>query len=76
VRELCDEAFGYLGLNYRDYVTEDPAAYRIAEPATTPAADSSLAKRKLGWQPSVGFSEMIAMMVDAELAALKTQLVC
>jgi GDPmannose 4,6-dehydratase len=70
VRELCDEAFRYVGLDYRDYVTEDPAAYRIAEPAMKPVADPSLAKRKLGWEPRVGFSQMIAMMVDAELAAL------
>jgi GDPmannose 4,6-dehydratase len=66
VRELCDEAFGHLGLDYRDHVREDTASYRPSEP--TPLVGSAAkARRNLGWEPKVSFRELVRMMVDADL---------
>jgi GDPmannose 4,6-dehydratase len=69
VRDLCDLAFGHLGLNYRDYVHEDASAYRSAEPALLVGL-AAKANRELGWQPEVDFKELVMMMVDADLQTL------
>lgn len=69
VRELCRVAFSYLGLNYEDYVVIDKKFYRPAE-VDTLIGDSSKARAKLGWEPTVSFEELIAMMIEADLAAL------
>jgi len=54
VRELCEVAFGYLGLDYRDYVVSDPKFYRPAE-VDQLVGDASKARRVLGWEPRVSF---------------------
>src|SRR5437867_10883162 len=69
VREFCECAFGYVGLNYRDYVREDAAAYRPSEP-TLLAGNISKAKQALGWEPRVGIRELVSMMVEADLQTL------
>jgi len=69
VREFCDCAFSHLGLNYKDYVREDSGAYRPSEPALL-VGDISKARSLLGWRPQVGFSEIVTMMVDADLRML------
>ena len=69
VRELCACAFGRVGLDYRDFVVEDPDAFRSAEPAQL-VGDASKATNVLGWQPSMGFHDLVRLMVDAELASL------
>jgi GDPmannose 4,6-dehydratase len=66
VQEFCEAAFGYLGLNYADYVVQDPRYYRPAE-VDLLVSDPSKAHQQLGWQPRVGFDELIHMMVDADL---------
>ena len=70
VRELCEVAFGYLDLDWREYVVQDPKFYRPAE-VDLLVSDSSKARRVLGWEPQVSFEELIRMMVDADLAALQ-----
>lgn len=70
VRELCELAFGRLGLDYCDYVREDGAAYRPVEPLQL-VGDSSKARKQLAWEPVVEFREMVCMMVDADLRNLK-----
>jgi len=70
VGELCEVAFGYLGLDYRDYVVSDPKFYRPAE-VDQLVGDASKARRVLGWEPRVSFEELIHMMVDADLEALQ-----
>jgi GDPmannose 4,6-dehydratase len=70
VRVLCEVAFGYLGLDYRDYVISDPKFYRPAE-VDQLVGDASKARRILGWEPRVSFEELIHMMVDADLEALQ-----
>jgi GDPmannose 4,6-dehydratase len=67
VRELCDVAFDYVGLDWRKHVVQDPRLLRPAE-VDLLVADSSKAARTLGWQPTVSFHELVRMMVDADLA--------
>jgi GDPmannose 4,6-dehydratase len=69
VREICECAFAHLGLDYRTYVREDPKEYRLVE-ATQLVGNSSKAHRRLKWRPEVGFTELVTMMVDADLRAL------
>ena len=69
VRDLVDLAFSHVGLDYRDYVVSDPKFYRPAE-VDLLLADPSKARRELGWSPKVGFAELVAMMVDADLERL------
>lgn len=72
VRELCELAFSHVGLDYRDYVSEDAGAYRPKESMEL-SGDAKKAHQQLGWLPEVGFNEMVRMMVDAELAAMANQ---
>jgi len=69
VRELCEAAYGYVGKDWRQYVTTDPRFLRPSETGPT-VADASKARRELDWTPTTGFDEMIAEMVDAQVAAL------
>lgn len=66
VREFCEAAFGYVGLDYRDYVIQDPRFYRPAE-VDLLVADPSKAKRELNWIPKFSFTELVQLMVDADL---------
>lgn len=69
VRELCEIAFGRLELNYLDYVREDASAYRPVEPALLVGC-AARALSELGWQPEIGFRELVHMMVDSDLRNL------
>jgi GDPmannose 4,6-dehydratase len=66
IREFLDEAFGYLGLVWQNYVKTDPELYRPAE-VDLLLGDASKAKRELGWEPKVRFQELVRLMVDAEI---------
>ena len=70
VQELVDAAFGHVGLNWKQYVKTDPKFVRPAE-VDLLQADPSKARRELGWSPKVGFSELVGMMVDADLVRLR-----
>ena len=72
VRELCEVAFGYVGLDYRDFVVQDPRFYRPAE-VDILIADATKAHEKLGWYPKITFEEMIRMMVEHDLKMLKKE---
>ena len=72
VRELCEIAFGYLNLDYRDYVREDSSSYRPIESVQL-VGNSKKMRNQLGWIPEVGFHEMLSMMVDADLRKLIEQ---
>jgi GDPmannose 4,6-dehydratase len=69
VRELVDLAFSHVGLDYRGYVVSDPKFHRPAE-VDLLLADPGKARRELGWTPKVGFPELVAMMVDADVERL------
>ncbi len=73
VRELCELAFGYLGLDWKKYVVQDPALFRPAD-VDLLVADATKARTKLGWKPTVTFEELIKMMVDADLELVKKQM--
>ena len=72
VRELCEIAFGYVGLDYREFVKQDPRYFRPADVELL-LADATKARTKLGWKPRVSFEELIQMMVDADIERLKYQ---
>jgi GDPmannose 4,6-dehydratase len=69
VRELAELAFGHVGLDYRKYVVSDPRFHRPAE-VDLLLADPAKARQELGWKPKVSFRELVAMMVEADLARL------
>jgi GDPmannose 4,6-dehydratase len=69
VRSLIEIAFGHAGLDWRRHVTLDPALLRPAE-VDRLLGDSSKARAELGWSPSVTFTQLVEMMVDADLARL------
>jgi GDPmannose 4,6-dehydratase len=66
VQDLCEVAFDKVGLDYRHYVVENPSAKRRAD-STELVGDPSLARRRLGWSPSVSFVQLVEMMVDADV---------
>jgi GDPmannose 4,6-dehydratase len=66
VRDLVQTAFGHVGLDWQKYVTLDPKLIRPAEVEHL-IGDSSKAKTQLGWVPSVDFTGLVKMMVDADL---------
>jgi GDPmannose 4,6-dehydratase len=66
VRELCEEAFSHVGLDYRDFVVQDPETFRQPE-AMQLVGNPGKAIRVLGWQREVQFRELVRMMVDADL---------
>jgi GDPmannose 4,6-dehydratase len=69
VEELVEQAFAVAGLDWRDHVTVDAAFVRPAE-VDQLCADPSKAAGRLGWEPQVGFEELITMMVEADLKLL------
>lgn len=71
VRQLCEIAFGYVGLNPDNYIVIDPELFRPAE-VDVLLGDPSKCERVLGWTPQTSLEAMIAEMVDADLARLQT----
>jgi GDPmannose 4,6-dehydratase len=69
VRELCEIAFDQVGLKWEDHVVIDDRFFRPAE-VDLLIGDPSKAREQLGWEPQVGFGELVRLMVDADLEAL------
>ena len=72
VEEFVRLAFGRVGLDWKQYVVVDPQFYRPAE-VDLLLGDPAWARRQLGWKPEVSFPQLVTMMVDADLAALRSQ---
>jgi GDPmannose 4,6-dehydratase len=72
VRELLDEAFGYVDLDWHDYVKIDERYFRPSE-VDMLLGDASKAREKLGWEPSVRFPELVRMMVDHDRERRQTE---
>jgi GDPmannose 4,6-dehydratase len=69
IEDFARKAFAHVGLDWREHVVSDDAFRRPADSARQ-VGDASKAARELGWTPRVGFAELVAMMVDADLRAL------
>jgi len=70
VRDVVETAFAHVDLDWRKYVVQDPSLVRPAE-VDLLIGDAGKAKRELGWQPHVGFHELICRMVDADLKRIE-----
>jgi GDPmannose 4,6-dehydratase len=68
VREFCELAFAEAGLDYRKYVVTDERFYRPAE-VDQLVGDATKARRVLGWRPEHTFAQLIAEMVQSDLAS-------
>jgi GDPmannose 4,6-dehydratase len=66
VRELCERAFGHVGLDYRKYVEIDPRYYRPTE-VDFLLGDPSKATAQLGWKPRTSFQELVRIMMESDL---------
>ena len=74
VREFCETAFGHVGLDYRDYVIQDPHFYRPAE-VDLLVGNPLKAREILSWEPHVSFEDLVSMMVDADLQLLGKEII-
>ncbi len=72
VQEFVEEAFSYAGLDWRDCVEIDPRYYRPSE-VDLLVGDASKARSLLGWEPKTTFKDLVNLMVDADIADLKTR---
>lgn len=70
VREFCEIAFDYVGLEYEKYVVHDEHNFRPAE-VDLLISDPTKAMKDLGWKYKVSFKELVRMMVDADLNRLE-----
>ena len=70
VKEFAELAFSYVGLDWKNHVTTDEKVYRPAEIFEL-RGDSDKARKKLKWEPSVTFKELVKIMVEADMEALK-----
>ncbi len=70
ILELCEEAYSYVGLDYKDYTKVDKRFIRPTETGPL-VGDASKAKKVLGWTPKTNFKQLVHLMVDAQLARLK-----
>ncbi len=71
VEELVTVAFDYVGLDWHDYVVQDPRYMRPAE-VDLLVGDPSKAGKVLGWEPQVTFTQLVQMMIDADLKLLES----
>jgi GDPmannose 4,6-dehydratase len=69
VRDACEVAFSHVGLNWQDHVDIDQSLKRPAEMVLR-VGDSSHARARLGWKPSIGFEDLVRLLVDADQASL------
>ena len=72
VQELCDAAFSHVGLDWHDYVVQDPRFMRPAE-VDLLISNPTKARERLAWIPEVTFTELIQMMVDADIQVLSAE---
>ena len=72
IRQMCEAAFGYVDLDWQEYVVQDTRFMRPAE-VDLLVGDASKAQRALGWEPRIGFRELVQMMVDADMTLLKKE---
>jgi GDPmannose 4,6-dehydratase len=69
---LCEEVFGYLDLDWQEYVGQDPRFMRPAE-VDLLVGGGGKARRVLEWEPAVDFRQLVRMMVDADISLLHSE---
>jgi GDPmannose 4,6-dehydratase len=72
VREFLEKTFGYLDLDWQEYVEIDPRYFRPAE-VDLLLGDAGKARRKLGWEPKVSFEQLVKLMTDHDLELAKQE---
>jgi GDPmannose 4,6-dehydratase len=72
IRDFLDEAFGYLGLDWKQHVEIDPRYYRPAE-VDILKGDATKARQALGWTPKIQFKELVRLMVDHDMGLAKRE---
>eukprot|EP00475_Leptophrys_vorax_P006038 TRINITY_DN13674_c0_g1_i3.p3 TRINITY_DN13674_c0_g1~~TRINITY_DN13674_c0_g1_i3.p3 ORF type:complete len:110 (+),score=20.44 TRINITY_DN13674_c0_g1_i3:1086-1415(+) len=72
VEQFLIEAFGYVGLDWKDHVEIDPRYFRPSE-VDNLRGSSAKAREVLGWKPEVSFKQLVAMMVDSDLDKAKRE---
>jgi GDPmannose 4,6-dehydratase len=72
VREFLDEAFGLLDIDWHKHVDIDPRYYRPTE-VDLLLGDASKAREKLGWEPKVGFKELVRLMVEHDMEMARAE---
>jgi GDPmannose 4,6-dehydratase len=70
IRELCEVAFGHVGLDWREHVVQDKRFYRPAE-VDLLIGDPKRAETALDWRPRTSFEDLVCGMVDSDLAQLE-----
>lgn len=70
VEQFCQKAFGYLDLDYKKYVKENPKYLRPAE-VDLLIGDPAKAKKVLGWQPKTNLDQLVKIMIDSDFEMLK-----
>ena len=73
MRELLEVAFAAVGLDWRNHVEIDPKLIRPAE-VDYLCGDATKVRQRLGWEPTVGFQQLIEMMVTADLKLVQSSL--
>lgn len=73
VGDFCEESFGLLDLDWREFVKHDPRYERPSEVELL-LGDATKARRELGWEPKVTFKELVRMMVEADLRVARQEL--
>ena len=73
VEEFCELAFAHVGLDWHDHVVIDPRFMRPAE-VDLLIGDATKARTRLGWSTTVNFAELVARMVESDLAAHRSAL--
>jgi GDPmannose 4,6-dehydratase len=72
VREFVEVAFGHADLDWKEFVKFDARYERPAE-VDLLVGDPAKAKKQIGWEPKTKFRDLVRIMVDADLAELKSK---
>ena len=72
VEELVERAFAHVGLDWREHVRVDESLLRGSAELHDLVGDPAKARRELGWEPRVGFDDLVRLLVDAALVRLKS----
>ena len=73
MRELVECAFAHVGLDWEKHVRVDPALQRGRAELHQLVGDPAKARARLGWNPDVDFTKLVHLVVDADLARLRTR---